>query len=109
MIFYTVYEIYLDVSEPHEFFYIVMKVIHQIGKNIHDFIHDMETTHEVDFVEFFDVIWERVCRDIFSMDDYDFISDYDCIKIHSYDSPHHQMMAIKGPLQMILVYSTLMH
>ena len=48
-----------------------MKVLHQIGKNIHGFIHDMAATHEADFVESFDVIWERVCRDIFSMIDYD--------------------------------------
>ena len=34
----------------------------------------METTHEADFVESFDVIWERVCRDIFSMIVYAIIS-----------------------------------
>ena len=50
-----------------------MKVLHQIGKNIHDLIHDMATTHEADFIEYFDVIWERVHRDIFSMVDYNFI------------------------------------
>ena len=57
-------------SEPHEIFYRVIKVIHQIEKKIHGFIHDMEDTHEADFVESFDAIWERVCRDIFSMIDY---------------------------------------
>ena len=70
LIFYVVYEIYSEISEPHEIFYIVMKVLHRIGKNIHGFIHDMEAIHEADFVESFDVIWERVCRDIFSMIDY---------------------------------------
>ena len=60
-----------------------MKVLHQIGKNI----HDMAATHDADFVESFDVIWERVCRDIFFMIDYSSISEYDCRKIHSYDSP----------------------
>ena len=57
-------------SNPHDIFYRVMKVLHQIGKKIHGFIHDMEATHEADFVESFDVIWKRVCRDIFSMIDY---------------------------------------
>ena len=52
----------------------------------------METTHEADFVESFDVIWERVCRDIFSMIDYASRSEYACIKMHSYYTPpskHH--------------------
>ena len=80
MIFFYVYDIYSDISETHELCYIFMKVIHQIAKNIHGFIHDMETTHEEDFVESFDVIWERVCRDIFSMIDYASRSKYDCIK-----------------------------
>ena len=64
-----------------------MKVLHQIGKNIHGLIHDMTSTHEANFVESFDVIWERVCRDIFSIIDYDSKSNYACSKIHSYDSP----------------------
>ena len=64
-----------------------MNVIHKIGRNIHGFIHDMAATHEVDFVESFDVIWKRVCRDIFSMVGYDFILYYSCIIICSYDSP----------------------
>ena len=66
--------------------YIVIKVIYQM-KNIHGFIHDMEATHDADFVEFFDVIWERFCRDIFSMVHYAVISEYACNKIHSYDAP----------------------
>ena len=60
-----------------------MKVLHQIGKKI----HDMVATHDADFVESFDVIWERVCRDIFSMVDYAIRSEYACRKIHSYDYP----------------------
>ena len=64
-----------------------MKVLHQFGKKIHGFIHDMTATHEADFVEYFDVIWESICRDIFSMVDYSFRSEYACGKIHSYDSP----------------------
>ena len=51
------------------------------------FIHDMAATHDVYFVESFDVIWERVCRDIFSMVDYSVISKYSCSKRHSYDAP----------------------
>ena len=47
----------------------------------------MATTHNADFVESFDVIWERVCIDIFSMIDYAYRSEYSCRKIHSYDSP----------------------
>ena len=43
-------------------------------RNIHGFIHDMEATHNEYFVEYFDVIWESVCIDIFSMDDYGIIS-----------------------------------
>ena len=74
LIFSHVYDIYSDISEPHELCYRVMKVLHQIGKKIHGFIHDMETTHEAYFVESFDVIWERVFRDIFSMADYAIIS-----------------------------------
>ena len=65
LIFYTVYDIYSDISETHEIFYRVMKVLHQIWRNFHCFIHDMAATHNADFVESFDVIWERVCRDIF--------------------------------------------
>ena len=70
MIFFALYEIYFYISEPRDIFYIFMKVLHQIGKKINGFIHDMEATHETDFVESFDVIWKRVCRDIFSMVDY---------------------------------------
>ena len=44
-------------------------------------------THEAYFVEYFDFIWEQVCRDIFSMIDYDYILEYACNKIYSYDSP----------------------
>ena len=43
--------------------------------------------HEADFVESFDVIWERVCRDIFSMIDSASRSEYACRKRHSYYSP----------------------
>ena len=64
-----------------------MKVLYQIGRKVHGFSHDMATTHSADFVESFDVIWERVCRDIFFMDYYAIISEYYCRKIHSYDSP----------------------
>ena len=64
-----------------------MKVLHQIGKNIHGFIHDIEAAYVAYFVESFDVIWERVCRDIFSIIDYASRSNYSCNKIHSYDSP----------------------
>ena len=62
-------------------------MLHQIGRKIHGFIHDMTTTHNAYFVESFDVIWERVCRDIFSMVDYVVRSEYACNKIHSYDAP----------------------
>ena len=48
-------------------------VLHQIGINIHGFIHDMAATHNADFVEYFNVIWERVCRDIFYMVDHSII------------------------------------
>ena len=78
---------YSDISEPHDIFYRVMNVLHQIGRNIHGFIHDMEATHNAYFIESFDAIWERVCRDILSMVDYAIISDYVYIKIHSYHSP----------------------
>ena len=87
LIFYIVYDMYSDISEPHELFYRVMKVLHQIGRSIHGFIHDMEATHNADFVESFDVIWESVYRDIFSMVDYAIISEYAFIKINSYDAP----------------------
>ena len=87
MIFSLVYDIYSDISEPREIFYIFMKVLHQIGNNIYGIIHDMATTHEDDFVESFDALWERVCRDIFYIIDYASISEYGCRKNHSYDSP----------------------
>ena len=45
LMFYAVYDIYYDILELHEIFYIVLKVIHQIGRKIHGFIHDMEATH----------------------------------------------------------------
>ena len=64
-----------------------MKVLHQIGKKIHGFIHDMAGTHEAFIVESFDIIWERVWKDIFSMVDYDFRSEYSCRKTHSYNTP----------------------
>ena len=81
------YEFRYDILNPHEPFYRVMKMIHQIGKKIHGLIHDMAATHEEDFVESFDVLWERVCRDIFYIIDYASKSKYACIKIHSYDAP----------------------
>ena len=71
LIFSAVYEIYSDISETLEIFYKFMKVLHQIGKNIHGFIHDIAATHEAYFVESFDVIWEIFFRDIISM-----INDY---------------------------------
>ena len=86
LIFYSVYDIYSDISEPHDICFRVLKVLHQIGRKIHGFIHDTTTTHNADFVESFDVIWERVCRDIFSMVDYAIISEYACINIQYYDS-----------------------
>ena len=61
-------------------------MLHQIGK-IHGLIHDMTTTHEVGFVESFDVLWERVCKYIFSIIDYYFRLDYGCNKKNSYYSP----------------------
>ena len=67
--------------------YRVMKVLHQIGKKIHGLIQDMATTHEADFVESFDAIWEIVCGYIFSIIDYVSRSEYGCIKNHSYDAP----------------------
>ena len=76
LIFFAMYDIYSDISEPHELCYRVINVLHQIGRNIHGFIHDMEATHNADFVESFDVIWERVCRDIFSMSDYSIRLEY---------------------------------
>ena len=39
-----------------------MKVLHQIGKKIHGLIHDMEATHEADFVESFYALWEGLQR-----------------------------------------------
>ena len=56
IIFSDLYEIYFDISKPHVIFYIFMKVLYQIGKKIHGFIHDIAATHEIDFVEYFDVI-----------------------------------------------------
>ena len=87
LIFYTMHEIYSDISEPRELFYRVVKVLHQIGRNIHGFIHDMETTHNAYFVESFDVSWERVCIDIFSMVDYAIRLKYACNKRHSFYAP----------------------
>ena len=60
--FYAVYEFYYDISYPPDIFYRVMKVLHQIGKNIHGLIHNMEATDEVGFVESFDALWEGVFR-----------------------------------------------
>ena len=60
IIFYDVYDIYSNISYSHDIFYIVMKVLHQIWKNIHGFIHDMEAAHEAYFFEPFDVVLERV-------------------------------------------------
>ena len=64
-----------------------MKVLHQIRKNNHGLIHDMEATHEVSFVESFDDLWEGVWRDILSIIDYASRSDCVCSKNHSYNSP----------------------
>ena len=87
MIFSALYELYSNISVTHEICYRFMKVLYQIGKNIHDLIHDMEATHEADFVEYFDALWERVCRDIFSIIDYASMSDYGCRKKNSDDYP----------------------
>ena len=87
-----------------------MKVIHQIGKKIHGLIHDMETTQEAYFVESFDDLWEGVCKDIFSIIDYDSRSEYFFRKkTILMILLHHQMMTFKGPLHMFFVYNTLMH
>ena len=87
LIFSAIYDIYYDISEPHDLCYKVMKVPHQFGKKIPGFIHDIAVVHEADFVESFDVIWEIFYRDIFSMIDYASISEYSCSKIYFYDSP----------------------
>ena len=85
-----------------------MKVLHQIGK-IHGFIHDMAATHDADFVESFEVIWERVCIDIFTLLimllDQSMLAEKYILMIIL----HHQMMTIKGPLHVIFVFGTLMH
>ena len=60
LILSVVYDIYSDISEPCELCYRVIKVLNQNGRNIHGFIHEMATTHNADFVESFDVIWEKV-------------------------------------------------
>ena len=68
-----------------------MKVLHQIGKKIHGLIHDMEATQEFDFVESFYALWEGFCKDIFSIIDYAFTSEYVCSKNNFYHqgaSPH---------------------
>ena len=74
MIFSAMYDMYSDISEPRELSYRVMKILHEIGRKIHGVIHDMAATHNADFVESFDVIWEIVCKYIFSMVDYYIIS-----------------------------------
>ena len=43
LIFYSLYEFYFDISYPRDPFYIFMKVLQQIGKNVHALIHDMTT------------------------------------------------------------------
>ena len=96
LIFYAVYDFYFDILETHEICYIVMKVLHQIGKRIHDLIHDMAATHEADFVESFDALWERVCKDIFSIIDYSSISEYDYNKNNSYDVPQSYNYGLQG-------------
>ena len=109
LIFYVVYDIYYDILKPHDIFYRVMKVLHQIRKKIHGFIHDMEATHKAYFVESFNVIWEIVCKDIFSMIDYASRSEYSWKIYILMMLLHHQILTIKGPLHMIFVYNTLMH
>ena len=79
-----------------------MRVLHQIGKKIHGLIHDMAATHEADFVESFDALWERVCRDIFYIIDYASISKYACRKIHSYDAPPSTNDDIQGASPYVL-------
>ena len=44
LIFSAMYDIYSEISEPHDLCYRVVKVLHQIGRKIHGFIHDMATT-----------------------------------------------------------------
>ena len=80
LIFSVICDIYSNISEPREIYYIFMKVLHRIGKKIDGLIHDMIATHEADFVESFDVIWEIFYRDIFSMIYYASISYYYFIK-----------------------------
>ena len=102
MIFSVVYDFYSNISDPHEIFYRFVKVLHQIGKKIHGLIHDVATTHEADFVEYFDALWEGVCRYIFSIIDYDYISYYSCIKINSYDSPPSENDFLQGSSRHVL-------
>ena len=59
VVFYDVYEIYSNISYTHDICYNFMMVLHKIGKNIHGLIHDMAATHEADFLESFDSLWER--------------------------------------------------
>ena len=87
LIFSYVYDIYSYISDAHEIFYRVMKVIHQIWEKIRSFIHDMATTLEAYVVESFNVHWEIVRRDIFSIIEYDSISEYACNEINSYNAP----------------------
>ena len=86
-----------------------MNVLHQIGRNIHGFIHDMEATHNAYFVESFDVIWKEFAEIFFP---WLIMLLYKSIFSSKYILMiplHHQIMTIKGPLHMIFVYSTLMH
>ena len=96
LIFSAVYDLYSDISKPHDIWYRFMKVLHQIGKKIHGLIHDMAATLEADFVESFDALWERVCKDIFSIIDYAFR------KNHSYYAPSSSYDDLQGPSPHVL-------
>ena len=45
LMFSAVYNIYYDISGPRDLFYRVMKVLHQIGKTFHGFVHDTATSY----------------------------------------------------------------
>ena len=51
------YELNSDISEIHKLYYIIIKVLHQFGKKVHDQVHHYAAKLEIVPPNFIDVLW----------------------------------------------------
>ena len=109
MIFYIVYGVYYDISNPHEFFTYLLRFFIKLGE-IFMVLFMIWKLHIMQILLNLLMLFGKEFADIYFpwliMLLYQIILESKYILMIPL---HHQIMTIKGPLHMIFVYNTLMH